>query len=172
MAPVAGGDATKLPRLRSCSVQKARADEEYGFNLHAEKGKGQVGENIVRQDSQFCRPFQYIGHIDTDSPADRAGLQSGDRIIAVNNHLVTSESHKEVVMRIKAMPGYCHLLVIDENGYRWYVENGRAFTLDMDNIDRIEPRILDKVEPAEPPSAKVVRFVALLKTRFHSIITD
>jgi hypothetical protein len=68
-------------------------------------------------------------------------------------------------MRIKALPGYCHLLVVDDDGYRWYAENGRAFTLDMENIDRIEPRMVENAESIDPPSAKVgfgviVRFPA------------
>src|SRR5689334_10548542 len=70
---------TVWPRLRLCTVRKSREGEEYGFNLHAERSKG-----------------QYIGDVDVDSPAYRGGLRTGDRIIGVNGHTVVSESHKEV----------------------------------------------------------------------------
>lgn len=68
-----------------------------GFNLHAEKGK----------------PGQYVGKVDTDSPAEQAGLREGDRILEVNGVDIGSETHKQVVERIKAIPNETTLLVLD-----------------------------------------------------------
>lgn len=68
-----------------------------GFNLHAEKGK----------------PGQYVGKVDANSPAELAGLREGDRIIEVNAIDIGSETHKQVVERIKAIPNETTLLVID-----------------------------------------------------------
>lgn len=68
-----------------------------GFNLHAEKGK----------------PGQYVGKVDSNSPAEESGLREGDRILEVNGVDIGSETHKQVVERIKAIPSETTLLVLD-----------------------------------------------------------
>lgn len=65
--------------------------------MHAEKGK----------------PGQYVGKVDANSPAELAGLREGDRIIEVNGTDIGSETHKQVVERIKVVPNETTLLVID-----------------------------------------------------------
>ncbi|CAO1416472.1 unnamed protein product, partial [Diamesa serratosioi] len=82
---------------RVCHVVKRDDFDGYGFNLHAEKG----------------RPGQYIGKVDEGSPAESAGLRQGDRIIDVNGTNIGSETHKQVVERIKSVPNQTRLLVID-----------------------------------------------------------
>ncbi|XP_047037005.1 Na(+)/H(+) exchange regulatory cofactor NHE-RF1 [Helicoverpa armigera] len=89
----ANGSAATEPRL--CHVRKTPDFDGYGFNLHAEKGK----------------PGQYIGKVDEGSPAERAGLRRGDRILEVNGHSIAGESHKQVVARIKERPEDAELLV-------------------------------------------------------------
>lgn len=83
------------PRL--CVVVKRPDFDGYGFNLHAEKGK----------------PGQYIGKVDEHSPAESSGLRQGDRILEVNGQSINSETHKQVVERIKVIPNQTKLLVID-----------------------------------------------------------
>lgn len=83
------------PRL--CVVEKRADFDGYGFNLHAEKGK----------------PGQYIGKVDEHSPAESSGLRQGDRILEVNGQSINSETHKQVVERIKVIPNQTKLLVID-----------------------------------------------------------
>uniref|UniRef100_A0A2M4CRU3 Putative ezrin-radixin-moesin-binding phosphoprotein 50 n=1 Tax=Anopheles darlingi TaxID=43151 RepID=A0A2M4CRU3_ANODA len=94
-ATVANG--TPKYEARLCHVVKRADFDGYGFNLHAEKG----------------RPGQYIGKVDDGSPAEGAGLRQGDRIIEVNGHNITTETHKKVVELIKAVPNETRLLVID-----------------------------------------------------------
>jgi len=84
------------PRL--CQLKKWDHFDGYGFNLHAEKNK----------------PGQYIGKIDPGSPAEAAGLKSGDKIIEVNGVNVNQENHKQVVQRIKGYPNHTTLLVVDK----------------------------------------------------------
>lgn len=90
----ANGTAAASPRL--CHVKKSDTFDGYGFNLHAEKGK----------------PGQYIGKVDEGSPAETAGLKRGDRILEVNGHAITGETHKQVVARIKERPDDTDLLVV------------------------------------------------------------
>lgn len=112
-------DKSQWPRLRQCIVRKSYSGEEYGFNLHAERGKG-----------------QFIGDVDPASPAERGGLRAGDRIIAVNGTIVLNDMHREVVGRIKSDPLQCELLVINEEGFKWYQERQIAFTLDLPTDDQ------------------------------------
>lgn len=82
---------------RRITIKKRDDFDGYGFNLHAEKGK----------------PGQYVGKVDYDSPAENSGLREGDRILEVNGVDIGSETHKQVVERIKAIPNETTLLVLD-----------------------------------------------------------
>ncbi|XP_013789123.1 Na(+)/H(+) exchange regulatory cofactor NHE-RF2-like [Limulus polyphemus] len=95
------------PAPRLCHLVKWPDFDGYGFNLHAEKS----------------RAGQYIGKVDLEGPADFAGLREGDRIIEVNGVNIANENHKQVVERIKAIPHETRLLVLDEEGDKWYKEN-------------------------------------------------
>ncbi|KAM6913767.1 Na(+)/H(+) exchange regulatory cofactor NHE-RF1 isoform 1-T1 [Lycodopsis pacificus] len=83
------------PRPRLCVIR--RGSSGYGFNLHSERS----------------RPGQYIRAVDEDSPAERAGLLSKDRIIQVNSLSVEGKTHSEVVAAIKAGGKEVRLLVAD-----------------------------------------------------------
>lgn len=82
---------------RLCHIIKRPDFDGYGFNLHSEKGK----------------PGQYIGKVDSDSPAEYSGMREGNRILEVNGVNIGSETHKQVVQRIKAMANEVRLLVVD-----------------------------------------------------------
>lgn len=82
-----------LPRL--CCLEKG--PNGYGFHLHGEKGK--LG--------------QFIRLVEPDSPAEKAGLLAGDRLVEVNDENVEKETHQQVVGRIRAAPGAVRLLVVD-----------------------------------------------------------
>uniref|UniRef100_A0A915IC70 PDZ domain-containing protein n=1 Tax=Romanomermis culicivorax TaxID=13658 RepID=A0A915IC70_ROMCU len=91
------------PQARICVLKKAYPEQEYGFDLHAEKLRG-----------------QFVGNVDEESPAGLSGLKRGDRILAVNGHPVSQQNHKEVVRKIQDHPLECKFVVIDEAGYLWY----------------------------------------------------
>ncbi len=70
------------PRPRLAHVTKWDHFDGYGFNLHAEKS----------------RPGQFVGKVDSGSPAEAAGLREGDRIVEVNGVNISHENHKQVVI--------------------------------------------------------------------------
>lgn len=82
-------------RPRLCLLKKGATG--YGFNLHSEKSK----------------PGQFIRAVDEDSPAQRAGLKTQDKIIQVNGVSVIGMQHSEVVAAIKAGGDEATLLVVD-----------------------------------------------------------
>ena len=95
------------PNPRLCHLRKWTDFEGYGFNLHAEKSKS----------------GQFIGKVDEGSPAQLAGLREGDRIVEVNGVNIANENHRQVVERIKSIANETKLLVIDEEGDKWYKDN-------------------------------------------------
>ncbi|XP_004693532.1 PREDICTED: Na(+)/H(+) exchange regulatory cofactor NHE-RF1 [Condylura cristata] len=90
-ADVAAG--APLPRL--CCLEKG--PNGYGFHLHGEKGK----------------TGQFIRLVEPGSPAEKAGLLAGDRLVEVNGENVEKETHQQVVSRIRAAPSAVRLLVVD-----------------------------------------------------------
>jgi C-terminal processing protease CtpA/Prc len=58
---------------------KGRVAEEFGFNLHNERGKG-----------------HFVGAVDNAGIADRAGLETGQRIVGVNGNLIYPQSPHKV----------------------------------------------------------------------------
>lgn len=127
---------------RLCHVIKVEDFDGYGFNLHAEKGK----------------QGQYIGKVDDGSPAERAGLKQGDRIIEVNAVNIGNETHKQVVQRIKAIASEVQLLVVDPsvpvNKDNRIIEhtNGSSTIVGVDTPDNVKT---DKTKTSSPPSSPV-----------------
>uniref|UniRef100_A0A8C5R4X7 Na(+)/H(+) exchange regulatory cofactor NHE-RF n=1 Tax=Leptobrachium leishanense TaxID=445787 RepID=A0A8C5R4X7_9ANUR len=68
---------------RTCVLEKGPSG--YGFHLHSEKG----------------RQGQFIRLVEPASPAEKSGLQTGDRIISVSGEDVSSLSHQQVVAKIR-----------------------------------------------------------------------
>jgi C-terminal processing protease CtpA/Prc len=95
------------PCARLCHIVKWDDFDGYGFNLHAEKGKS----------------GQFIGKVDEGSPSEAAGLRQGDRIVEVNEINISSETHKQVVERIKAFPTETKLLVVDQRADDYFKAN-------------------------------------------------
>lgn len=128
---------------RLCHVIKVEDFDGYGFNLHAEKGK----------------PGQYIGKVDDASPAERAGLKQGDRIIEVNGVNIGNETHKQVVQRIKAIASEVQLLVVDpsvpvnkENRIVEQTNGSSTITVAVDTPDSTNNKI--KTSPPSSPTDK------------------
>ncbi|KAF4075394.1 hypothetical protein AMELA_G00234020 [Ameiurus melas] len=86
---------TRDLRPRLCHIVKN--EQGFGFNLHCDKRR--VG--------------QFIRSVDPDSPAHRAALQPGDRLIQVNGRSIEGLRHSEVVEIIRSGGGQTRLLVVD-----------------------------------------------------------
>ncbi|KAG7459589.1 hypothetical protein MATL_G00212190 [Megalops atlanticus] len=82
-------------RPRLCVLEKG--SNGYGFHLHGEKG--QIG--------------QFVRLVEPDSPSEKSGLRAGDRLVFVNGESVETESHQQVVSRIRATTGRLELIVVD-----------------------------------------------------------
>lgn len=94
------------PRL--CHMVKWPDFVGYGFNLHAERD----------------RTGQFIGTVDEASPAETAGLKEGDRIIEVNGSNIESDTHQEVIGKVKAGGNETKMLVVDRETDEYYKSRG------------------------------------------------
>lgn len=131
--------ATPPPPPRLCHLVKSPTFEGFGFNLYAEKKK----------------PGQYIGEIDSDSPAEAAGLKEGDRIIEVNGVNVNMENHRQVVQRIKAVVGETRLLVVDQKSADWHRDHRVLVKASLPYVIHLSSEKADKSDRdgTERPSA-------------------
>lgn len=80
---------------RLCHIEKSPAG--YGFNLHTRPGT--LG--------------QFVGQVDPESPADQAGLRTGDKLVEVNGMNVEQLGHADTVAKIRELPDHVNLLVLD-----------------------------------------------------------
>ncbi|XP_013882331.1 Na(+)/H(+) exchange regulatory cofactor NHE-RF2 [Austrofundulus limnaeus] len=114
-----------LPRL--CHLLKE--ERGYGFNLQSDKKRG----------------GQIVRSVDPDSPAERAGVQSGDRIVEVNGVNTRGLRHSEVVALIKSEREEVRLLVVDQETHELFHRLGITPT-----STHIKEVYVD-VRPAENP---------------------
>lgn len=76
----------------------------------------------------------YVEDITISSPADRAGLRAGDRIIEINNVNIEKETTEDVFYRIKACHNVVNLLAVDAKTFVYYKKNNiniTAYKADM-----------------------------------------
>merc|ERR1740129_2436605 len=79
----------------------------------------------------------YIDTVYEGSPAEKAGLKDGDKIIEVNGHNLSQENHHQVVERVREVPEQTRLLVVDQECDRYFRENGIMVTSSLPNVQHI-----------------------------------
>lgn len=134
-----GNDATKMTHEQIVEAIKVSGNE-FSFRVIDErsddikmknkpylfrivKGKGGYGFYMWKDDEGH-----YVEDITLGSPADRAGLRSGDRIIEINSINIEKESHEDVFYRIKACHDVVNLLAVDHKTFTFYKKNNMQFS--------------------------------------------
>ena len=92
-------------RPRLCLLQKLPDSPGFGFNLHTSFGR---------------HIWTGICHVDPNSPADRAGLLSGDRIVRLNGAKISEDPHTLVARYIKESGDCVSLVVVSPEGYTFF----------------------------------------------------
>jgi len=115
--------AVPVSPARLCRVRKVPDFDGYGFNVRAESG----------------RPGQFVHDVDERSPAAAAGLRDGDRIVEVNGTGVATETHADVVERIRAVPGEVRLLVVDADADEFYRRRDVVVTSATPGVVAVDP---------------------------------
>ncbi|KAM9390460.1 Na(+)/H(+) exchange regulatory cofactor NHE-RF3 [Phaethornis superciliosus] len=92
---------TSVLQPRECKVTK-KPQKSYGFYLRIEKD---IAGHLIR-------------NVEQNSPAEKAGLKDGDRVLRVNGVFVDKEEHTQVVEIIKNSGNSVVLLVLDDASYQ------------------------------------------------------
>ncbi|XP_021258342.1 Na(+)/H(+) exchange regulatory cofactor NHE-RF3 [Numida meleagris] len=92
---------TSVLKPRECKVTK-KPNKSYGFFLRVEKD---TAGHLIR-------------NVEKNSPAEKAGLKDGDRVLRVNGVFVDKEEHTKVVEIVKNSGNSVVFLVLDEASYK------------------------------------------------------
>ncbi|XP_010719754.1 Na(+)/H(+) exchange regulatory cofactor NHE-RF3-like [Meleagris gallopavo] len=92
---------TSVLQPRECKVTK-KSNKSYGFFLRVEKD---TAGHLIR-------------NVEKNSPAEKAGLKDGDRVLRVNGVFVDKEEHTKVVEIVKNSGNSVVFLVLDEASYK------------------------------------------------------
>lgn len=112
---------------RECKLTK-RENESFGFCLRLEKFKtGHLVRNVEKA-----------------SPAEKAGLRDGDRILRVNGVFVDKEDHGEVAELVRKSANSVVFLVLDDNSYENAQKEGVSF-------EPLGQKIVAQNQPEHPP---------------------
>ncbi|XP_032275884.1 Na(+)/H(+) exchange regulatory cofactor NHE-RF3 isoform X2 [Phoca vitulina] len=114
---------------RECELSKQEG-QSYGFFLRIEKD---TAGHLVRV-------------VEKGSPAEKAGLQDGDRVLRINGVFVDKEEHMQVVDLVRKSGNSVTLLVLDGDSY----EKAMKKQVDLKELGQSqkEPSVNDKKLPA------------------------
>ncbi|CAD6190887.1 unnamed protein product [Caenorhabditis auriculariae] len=80
---------------RSILLTRANLNDSFGFAIQSYVFK--------RSSSKSLERITYIDYVQAGSPAERAGIQKGDVVVAVNGECVLSTSHTDLVETISSL---------------------------------------------------------------------
>ncbi|KAJ6662734.1 hypothetical protein lerEdw1_011374 [Lerista edwardsae] len=112
---------------RECKLIK-KESESFGFCLRLEKFK----------------TGHLIRNVEKGSPAAKAGLRDGDRILRVNGVFVDKEDHGQVAELVRKSENSVVFLVLDENSYENAQKEGVSF-------EQLGKKVLAQNQPEHPP---------------------
>uniref|UniRef100_A0A8V5FMB7 Uncharacterized protein n=1 Tax=Melopsittacus undulatus TaxID=13146 RepID=A0A8V5FMB7_MELUD len=115
---------------RECKVTK-NPEKTYGFYLRVEKD---IAGHLIR-------------NVAKNSPAEKAGLKDGDRVLRVNGVFVDKQEHAQVVEIVKNSGNSVVLLVLDDASYQKAEKEGL-------NLEELGQNVLtgQQQEQQSPPS--------------------
>nr|DBA16145.1 TPA: hypothetical protein GDO54_003568 [Pyxicephalus adspersus] len=106
---IALADISYIP-YRTKILHLVRSTEGYGFLLRQEKCPSGQG--------------QFLRELDPGLPAEVAGMREGDRLLGVNKQSVENLEHEDIVSLIQQSGNQVSLIVISNEGDRFYREIG------------------------------------------------
>ncbi|XP_054897545.1 Na(+)/H(+) exchange regulatory cofactor NHE-RF2-like [Poeciliopsis prolifica] len=124
-----------LPRL--CRLVKG--ENGYCFNLQSDKKKG----------------GQFVRSVDPNSPADRAGLRTGDRLVEVNGVNTKGLRHSEVVALIRSRGDEVNLLVVDQETDELFRRLGITPTTAHTKEVYVDERRAESTPPTPSPTPEL-----------------
>ncbi|XP_039085320.1 Na(+)/H(+) exchange regulatory cofactor NHE-RF4 isoform X2 [Hyaena hyaena] len=88
--------------------------------LHLQKGPKGFGFLLREEKGLDGQPGQFLWEVDPGLPAEKAGMQAGDRLVAVAGESVEGLGHEETVSRIREQGSSVSLTVVDPEADRFF----------------------------------------------------
>ncbi|CAN2387909.1 PDZ domain containing 3 [Pristimantis euphronides] len=130
-------DTSSLP-YRPRKLHVVRCPQGYGF--------------LLRQEKCLGGPGQFLRELDPGLPAEVAGMREGDRLLAVNGQSIEELEHEHVVSLIQESGNQVTLLVISNEGDRFYSEIGASPLLFYEDENPDKGCEADESIPREAPT--------------------
>ncbi|XP_029812799.1 Na(+)/H(+) exchange regulatory cofactor NHE-RF4 isoform X2 [Suricata suricatta] len=103
--------------------------------LHLQKGPQGFGFLLREEKGLDGQPGQFLWEVDPGLPAEKAGMQAGDRLVAVAGESVEGLGHEETVSRIQAQGSSASLTVVDPEADRFFsMENCSASLVETKDL--------------------------------------
>nr|XP_045001823.1 Na(+)/H(+) exchange regulatory cofactor NHE-RF4 isoform X1 [Jaculus jaculus] len=131
--------------------------------LHLEKGPQGFGFLLREEKGLNGHHGQFLWEVDPGLPAEKAGMQAGDRLLAVAGESVEGLGHEETVSRIRAQGSCVSLVVINPEADRFFSMVRLSPLLFLESTETISspqavslPSLVETEDPpvegtAEPP---------------------
>ncbi|XP_062894658.1 Na(+)/H(+) exchange regulatory cofactor NHE-RF3-like isoform X1 [Mobula hypostoma] len=109
----------------------------YGFLLKTEKtASGTLG--------------QYLSEVDAGSPAEKCGMQEGDRLLSVNGENIEGLDHGAVVKKVRQGGNQATFVVISSEGDKYFTSLGLS-PLICDDEEQVNPKQTTEGQSKEHP---------------------
>ncbi|MGH0138952.1 UNVERIFIED_CONTAM: hypothetical protein FKN15_036806 [Acipenser sinensis] len=130
-------------RKRGIVVVPAMAGEHnlphHPHKLYLVKGPSGYGFRLGQERLPSGRIAHFLREVDLDSPAEGAGMQDGDRLLAVNGDPVEGLEHEDIVTRVRKSGRQVTLTTIDSQGSEFYSQLGLTPLLFSEDSDPVTP---------------------------------
>ncbi|XP_075958896.1 NHERF family PDZ scaffold protein 4b, partial [Anarhichas minor] len=125
--------------------------------LHLVSGPEGFGFLLRQEKVPSGRTFHVLRRLNSGSPAERAGMQDGERLLEVNGESVESLTHEEIVDRVRLSGQQVSLTTITFQGLEFYTQLGLSPLLfSEDGADEREKESSVSASAAEQSPQKEV----------------
>ncbi|KAJ8267049.1 hypothetical protein GJAV_G00137720 [Gymnothorax javanicus] len=126
--------------------------------LHLRQGPDGYGFLLRQEKSPSGRIDHRLREIDADSPAEKAGMQDGDALLAVNGEAVEAMEHDDIVRRIRQSGERVTFTVVHAQGRDFFTQLGLSPLLFCEDLQKDKEQKKTTVPSNGPPQEAQAEF--------------